>query len=267
MPEAVSDYFLKNIKELKTGCVHSVFSSSFNLKAGEFLIHAGSTESPLSCLGFSLSDSEIKNTIAFISQGDLVRIKNNSLSIYNREKTITLSWDRLPVKILTIKRSKLDSPALRNAICAFNPFRNTGLELNNELIQALNLLKQISDEDSLKKAIHFLKGRGKGLTPSGDDILTGFCAGMWAFGDPVKISRLLKNERGRRTTDVSSAYLRAVSDGYVNEDFQNLFNAVKAGKEEEYPTLIEAISQMGHTSGCDSLAGLLTAAEAVVLNR
>lgn len=268
MSEAVSDYFLNRIKELKTGCIHSVFSSSFNIQAGDFLVHAGTSDNPLSCLGFNIAPGKMREILPAVSQGDLVKFRNSSVCIYSREKITEISWNLLPVISLKINSPcTLSGTALKEAIIKLNLPGKIGITLTEETVSSLALLRRISDEKALEKAFRFLIGRGKGLTPSGDDIITGFCAGLWAWGDPGIFCSVLRKQYEGRTTDVSCAYLRAVTDGYVNEDYKKLFTAVKENREEDYQTLVEEISRTGHTSGCDSLLGLLAAIETVQEDR
>ena len=53
----ISDYAAVNLDSFKaTGAVHSVFRTSLNVMLDEFLLHIGSVEAPLSCLGITVAE-------------------------------------------------------------------------------------------------------------------------------------------------------------------------------------------------------------------
>lgn len=261
--ESVSNYMLRQLPEHATGYVHSVFQTSFNVKVGEFLVHVGSTSSPLSCLGLNIDPKRMQELLPCIRQGDRGIFRSGTLRIYNQQQVSTIDYGSFPTEDLHVgERTELTGPALLTQLRHMNLQERIGIRWDNALEQALcSLRNPKADAASLEAAITFLIGRGLGLTPSGDDILLGYGAGLQAWGNPELFCSILRAMLNRQTTDVSIAYLNAMLDRYVNADYHALFSAVRAGREAAYPALLEAISHHGHTSGCDSLLGLLTAVE------
>jgi len=110
-----------------------------------------------------------------------------------------------------------------------------------------------------------LIGLGSGLTPSGDDLLVGYMAGLWcAVQDRCErmefISSLGKGmiRLSRQTNDISRTYLFHASRGQVSSRLANLAKAVCHGEDSNHLlTTAESAMQVGHTSGMDAVTGLL----------
>lgn len=245
------------------GRIHSVFRTSFNISCGEFLVHVGTTESPLSCLGFNIDPGRMEGILPSVRPGDRAVFRSGTLRIYDKVKVSAVSYGKMETVDLRVHASdNLPDVALYQALAPMVCPDRIGITLDSAAWRAIDGLRSnCGNENALQEAIAFLLGRGKGLTPSGDDILMGFGAGLLAWSDPEPLRLALRRTLRQQTTDISVAYLRAMLDGYVNEDYMTLFNAVRVGQKENYEKLVEQISCHGHTSGCDSLLGLMTAIE------
>jgi len=114
-------------------------------------------------------------------------------------------------------------------------------------------------------SVRALIGLGAGLTPSGDDLLVGYLAGLWC-------SVLDKSERVQfvsnlgkavirlscQTNDISRTYLYHASRGQVSSPLTNLAEAICRGENSDrLITTIKSAMQVGHTSGMDVVSGLL----------
>lgn len=115
-------------------------------------------------------------------------------------------------------------------------------------------------------AVHWLLGRGAGLTPSGDDVLVGLLGGCLATGQaaPDAVAELCALlERGGRslTTDVSLEYLLYATRGKFAAPLRSLVDALTAGALDPVRVMRAANSLvgLGHTSGADALLGVLLA--------
>ncbi len=115
----------------------------------------------------------------------------------------------------------------------------------------------------LAEAVSWLIGRGKGLTPSGDDILLGYGAGLLAL-DPSGAGRRFLNILAGclhgQTTDISLGYYSGLDAGYVNENMKFLLRGFWSSDREDARRWIRSVRAVGHTSGCDTLYGLRLAA-------
>lgn len=112
--------------------------------------------------------------------------------------------------------------------------------------------------DAEKYAVKLI-GLGRGLTPSGDDFLSGMFSLLFAAGFDVKSMANAVKDNLSRTSRISGAYLRAVLE---REHFTIYENAVKAflGDCAEYA---KEVLPLGASSGTDTLCGALFAAKVI----
>ena len=124
-----------------------------------------------------------------------------------------------------------------------------------------------------------LAGLGSGLTPAGDDFLTGTLLWAWlAHPVPAPFCRALVEAAIPRTTVLSAAFLRAAARGECSASWHGLLEALGEGVGDRVPappvhggariasqhrlfTAVQELMAHGATSGADSLAGFLYASE------
>ncbi len=136
-------------------------------------------------------------------------------------------------------------------------------QIRKSLFKILEMTRKrdLTDLDELKALI----GLGTGLTPSGDDLLTGYLAGLWCTTGkkPERLKFLsalgkVVIELSRRTNDISRTYLYHAACGGVSSRLVDLTNAICTGADKEQVLLsTEATMQTGHASGMDAVTGLL----------
>jgi hypothetical protein len=110
-----------------------------------------------------------------------------------------------------------------------------------------------------------LIGLGNGLTPSGDDIMIGYLAGLWCtvrdFVERKQYSSNLSKaiiQLLGRTNDISRTYLYHAAYGQVSSLIENLARAICRPEDRGQLLLItDSVMQSGHTSGMDAVTGLL----------
>lgn len=135
-------------------------------------------------------------------------------------------------------------------------------------MRALARAIQARDPVRTTTAVRPLIGLGPGLTPSGDDVLTGAWATLHAIGHPCAASLAAAlGDVDSRTTVVAAAMLRHAAKGEVAERIHELLAALLAPAEVR-GRLEAAVAQTvawGATSGSDLLAGVLLALDASTL--
>ena len=109
-----------------------------------------------------------------------------------------------------------------------------------------------------KEAVAAMLGLGPGLTPSGDDFLGGMLIALYVCGEKsvqkqlyTQIESLLDN-----TGPVSKAHLKAAALGEGSHSLHQVLNMLLNGNDTKLEPAIDAINQIGHTSGWDALAGV-----------
>jgi hypothetical protein len=115
------------------------------------------------------------------------------------------------------------------------------------------------------RAVEDLIGCGPGLTPSGDDLIVGFLAGLWSTaGDDPARHRLRRAlcatvaVAARATGDISRVYLTHASRGRFAEPLATLAARIGDGATVgEIEQTTAAALRVGHSSGSDGVLGLL----------
>lgn len=261
----------------RTGRVHSVFRTSMNLEFDGHLIFAGAGTQGLCCFGICPVNEEFAAALPLVKQGDLAvwKEKGEKLRIYGSGGMILFDLRTMETVDLRIPNlSKVQDAAatpLFDRLSAGAEQPDLGLPMDETFrahakTLAGGFLKAESDgeeteeseetvSEALLPAVRYFFGRGIGLTPAGDDILTGYGAVLQAFGEAKPLLKALTEVRkAAKTTDVSEAYLDSMRRGCANETFVGLLEHIE--DTGTYPDLLIAdIKDIGHTSGRDTLYG------------
>jgi len=114
------------------------------------------------------------------------------------------------------------------------------------------------DPGRLREGAAQLAGLGSGLTPAGDDFLTGAMLWAWlAHSNPPVFCHTLVAAAAPRTTTLSAAFLRAAAEGECNASWHRALAALGEGTEDVLARSTREVLAHGATSGADMLAGFL----------
>jgi len=120
-----------------------------------------------------------------------------------------------------------------------------------------------NDEQLIGEGVKGLLGLGPGSTPSGDDFLLGFHAGIsctWASGCPSPIAamaRQIKDNAANLTTFLSVEYIRYGLRGRYHQRVNQMINAFQADTGGELVRRAQELTELGHSSGTDLLYGFI----------
>jgi hypothetical protein len=118
-------------------------------------------------------------------------------------------------------------------------------------------------EPSQTSPVRDIVGTGHGLTPSGDDVLMGALALLDARGERrayTKLARAVSLVPPGLTSPLSHCFLHVAAAGHIGE---GLHEAVSSMVRGDADGAIAAIRAIGHSSGWDMMAGIVTALDAV----
>jgi hypothetical protein len=112
--------------------------------------------------------------------------------------------------------------------------------------------------DRLRAGAAQLAGLGGGLTPAGDDFLTGAMLWAWlAHPAPDDYCEALLSASLVQTTMLSTALLRAAARGECSASWHDMLAALAGGSDADLAQAVQNVVAHGHTSGADALAGFL----------
>jgi hypothetical protein len=269
--------------------VHSVFQSALNLRLNKknkllTLLASGEADLPQGIRldtpeGFSFEEFQT-DELAVCWDG-ILYFKNKSLAIQlsgaRRWKcnlpalradtsdpvvadSWNIVWEALNKRQLGLESEIVAGDLLRSDKSAQRIVPGKSGEAMRDLVNATQRydLTDISPVNSLI-------GLGSGLTPSGDDLLVGYIAGLWCTVRDENsraqfTSSLAKTiiRISRQTNDISRTYLYHAARGQVSSRLANLAEAIRYGENPDRLLVIaETAMRVGHTSGMDAVTGLL----------
>lgn len=243
----------------KTGTVHSLFSNSFNLIFNEQMVHVGKWGEGVSAFGLVLAPDHVEALIADVAVENRVLLRDNRLVFYTRKQIYAVDLAELAEYDCRIPDIRSFPKELRTRLGRL-PFSEKTDFLSDRCSAAfidMFIESDLADTNFQTEFIKYFIGRGKGLTPSGDDMLMGILLAEKARKrNGIWIQALRDQLVERATTEVSQAYYQALFDGHTSSHFVELLTAVSQDDFSNWDVLIENISNYGHTSGWDTLFGL-----------
>lgn len=265
-----------------SGFVHSTFNRTLNIQCLEndelYTIASRKIDNGPNTL---IIDVEYINFMG-IEVNDKVTVENQALIIENKlalSINKAVKWESMiptypnNIEILTrnVKRMKeyIDSygkaGGMKRPMAAQGPFE---AEMSKMLEKRKNLLLNELENNHMSLAIPHavsLIGLGPGLTPSGDDFLTGLFTVFNMKNSPFYAQRsfcedVLKHAK-TLTNDISYMALKKAATGKVRESIINLIESLIAGNEEDLFLSLNKVLSIGSSSGTDISLGLVCGLE------
>ena len=147
-------------------------------------------------------------------------------------------------------------------------FESASLRAANTLLkqQATRLVDALSHGDLVAAGESAIKlvGLGPGLTPSGDDYLTGLFAVLNIQGSPAYRFRGFCNaivataEADKLTNAISFSALKMAAEGRVRESIVTLLRDLMYGKASSLNASLSRVLAIGSTSGTDIVSGIVS---------
>ena len=269
--------------------VHSIFHSAMNLRLKDgdaFLTLVLSSEPDLpqgirldAPEGFSFEKFHIgelaicRDGILHLEKSRLsVQLRNawhreydlSRLEIDTGNPAVSAAWD-LAWEALNERQKRLNAEIIAEDLLRPDPSIQPGVpsKAGRAIRELVMATRQLDLTGAL--AIEALIGLGSGLTPSGDDLLAGYMAGLWCTVRKQKERVQFIRELGKkviglsvRTNDISRTYLFHAARGQVSSPLAALADAISRGdKSEHLLEVAEKAMQNGSTSGMDAVTGLL----------
>ncbi len=280
-----------------SGAIHSIFHHACNvsLESGELLTLV-SSEKGNSPYGIRLETPpgfaflhQIRPGQAVASRGGILRVSGSDLSIDLR----TASRWHVDLKELRVDFHRRDTAqawavawlelekhrrrdgisamiaaipvARQNPIISISPLVKTLVKRAVQTIPALIDATHTFQVEGAVTAMRPLIGLGPGLTPSGDDFIVGYLAGLWSTtgGDSCRLRFMSSvgrwlSQAAAGTNAISRTHIRSAVNGNVSEPMATLVQHFR--QEKNMDIVREATRsalQVGNTSGTDGVLGLL----------
>lgn len=272
----MSHYAEMLLKSSHTGAVHSVYRKTVNLSINNELLALQAKASPLSPISLITDLSSSDMSELGLNPGNPVRFSEAHIDIHSSSCIHHISYSDARRYDLLLSASLNDGGQKRliqsiTTVLTQNTAGGFDLIFNNAPDSSLSLTllaakKHMADGFYLYRKKEFKKaaaslvkvlGLGTGLTPSGDDFLCGVLAGLKLSGQQKNIfSQTLKSEISRHltdTVDISAAFLSCA----LKDQYSMAVNDLSSCTQPE--NIAGAFSAIGHSSGMDTLCGVLYA--------
>jgi hypothetical protein len=134
------------------------------------------------------------------------------------------------------------------------------VESGHNGLNAVVLGWDASDVNIFGEGCKRLSGLGPGLTPSGDDLLAGLALGLRAAGGtlPEAFGHAMYAATDGRTNDLARERVRHAVEGYADKYADAVLRALVMDADADVSGAVTGLVSYGHTSGVDTLVGLLT---------
>ena len=128
-------------------------------------------------------------------------------------------------------------------------------------INALRTAVLEKDAEAVHRAADSLVGLGLGLTPTGDDVLTGasFVASHLGGSLDLVHQAVAHVVESGATNDISMTAMRCALRGRAVQPIEDLYSWLCGANTHNLHRLVADVKAIGHTSGADLALGLLTA--------
>lgn len=266
----IDQILLKNEFEEQKWFVHSKYKNSFNIQdeRKQQLVVITTTNYPFMPNGIYFESNDFTQLLATIETGELINWKQKCLHFSKNHLLLThgkhYSSD---VEIIgdVVEKSRESLFSYANSIVKETGSKHSLYQFLEEVHPFKEAVDRLCCEDQLqqKAGLDFLLGRGLGLTPSGDDMIVGHLAARRLLNQESSIlTNLLLTELSSEhavTTDISKHYLLCALSGRFSEPVLKLIEALTTNSsEKEIEEIVKMVISVGHTSGVDLLAGLIT---------
>ena len=252
--------------------VHSVYERTINLMLDNQLLALQIQDSPVSPISVILPINEAEIHAIGVHDGDAVTLRSNNLTVGKA----TISFDA-PTCIYDgylIKHNHKDD--LKSTVKHMIENTNRGgfsfltdpagapddfvlSYAKDKLTDAVSSLKS-GDTASSGNALTSLIGLGSGLTPGGDDFLTGMLSTFAAL--PARFNhKLMESVRAAitdnldNTNEISRAFIKCALASQFSVPVITLYDELCTGAEA-VDKLTKDFLAIGHSSGIDTLTGI-----------
>ena len=265
-----------------TGKVMGVTSKGMFLAAGERILFVTDADykSP-----FNIQVPEYTNAAAGLEAGETWRFDSGELIFGSQAIRIDIgnaqTWQLTPPPemLTSISDQLARMEGLLRRTAAIDPSKgwlflavpsasnglgdeSEGTRIRRMTADFLNSVKREDLEGSLEQARSIL-GRGGGLTPSGDDWLSGFLLYHARSGGKTPFLRDLETSLTamaiERTTKISANRIEAVCQGRAEELFLEVIDHLFDPQREFSDLQVKRLVNFGHSSGVDTCVGIWAA--------
>lgn len=292
---SLSSTAARSLNQERIGQIHSVFTRVVNvLTSGNRLISVVGADvgnGPINVVtnmpqSMSMTSIGIGKNDEVLNVDGSILMGKNVLIISTKNVQQWKPQMLFQGKVLAIEKIKGNRKTMREVTCAYGRF--SGLAQLIEYVEEgrldklacqklnpfarkasphLSILREAikaKDYQGVRRSAQKLVGLGPGLTPSGDDVLSGLMTSLMLISQNLNICRGMVLEVNKniiscvkgRTTLISQEFLMHARAGEANEPILALIEKILTGKPNEVEETTKHVLAMGEASGADVVLGI-----------
>lgn len=261
---AASELF-KALKEDEAYRIHSQFESGCNLALPPFLCFIGNKNEALVPYGILLDKEDLPVFLEQAASSGCFRWNEKERALYLDSIRLCLKNTRIYSSFIQKKDYSIDREGLSmfERLIDWNLPTGFGESIGSFLMTEKKEVEElyqvfIKPKEEAEKTIKRWIGRGRGLTPSGDDFLMGllYMDRICPILEMPFLQSLKTLIDHQYTTDISGHYYHCALEGYFNYVLVELLDALIQKNSPQMKRCIDRIKMIGSTSGCDMLSGM-----------
>ncbi|WP_313153943.1 DUF2877 domain-containing protein [Lacrimispora sp.] len=260
---------IEALKEGEAYRIHSQFESGCNLALSPFLCFIGNKNDSLVPYGILLNKEDLPVFLEQAASSGCFQWDEKEKTLYSDSIRLCLKNTRIYSSYIQKKEYSIDREGLSmfERLIDWNLPTGFGESIGSFLMAEKKEVEELyqafsKPKEEAEKTIKRWIGRGRGLTPSGDDFLMGLLY-MDRICPMLEMPFLqgLKALIDRQyTTDISGHYYHCALEGYFNIVLAELLDAMILKDSSHMKMCIGRIRMIGSTSGCDMMLGMAAGA-------
>ena len=241
---AIGEIALSLLKTNKAMRVHSIFNNGFNIVNDKNdLIFIGTDKNGYFPFGITINKYTMHYIKETLQVGDMLKTDASALNHHD----FMLSNRQAKVYLYN-KVNENNTDAIKSVVSSYDFCDYNNSDFSEEKLSCI--LRDLADSKA-DFPLAYLVGRGQGLTPSGDDIITGilYINCLEPFIAEKHLNSLKLYILESVTTIVSENFIRLALEGIFSRRITDI------GETPDKKT-VDALLELGSSSGRDTLYGI-----------
>lgn len=241
---AIGEIALSLLKTSKTMRVHSIFNNGFNIVNDKNdLIFIGTDKNGYFPFGITINKYTMHYIRESLQVGDMLKTDASGVN----HKDFMLITKNSEVYLYS-KVNKNTTDAIKSVVSGYDFCDYNSSDFSEEKLN--RIIADLGDPEA-DFPLAYLVGRGQGLTPSGDDIITGilYIDRLEPFIAQKHLDQLSSYIRESVTTIVSESFIKLALQGIFSRRITDIGDS--PGKDT-----VDALLELGSSSGRDTLYGI-----------
>ena len=242
---AIGEIALSLLKTNKAMRVHSIFNNGFNIVNDKNeLIFIGTNKNGYFPFGITIDQYTIHHIKETLKINDTVRLTKNGVN-HNDFMLMVNKAELYAYKEVT---EQADISTIKKVVDDYDFTDYAGGDFNPEKLSSI--IDDLAD-DSADFPLAYLAGRGIGLTPSGDDIITGIL-----YVDKLQ-PFIAERHLFELDQYISQTVTTIVSENFIKLALKGIFSTrITAIGNEPSQESVDELLELGSSSGRDTLYGI-----------